>query len=459
VIPLTIIERKLLTLIGDVIASVISVGIALYIWSRAGLIPFDGVFLTAQAAWFVILPALWVMLAAANDYYDLRVVSKTTRSLTRLIRVISQVLIMYLMIYFVSLPDTLPRWFIFYHAFFSALLIGAWRVWRPVWRGGGFQRRVIIVGAGWGAETIHQLLAQDARDEVQVIGMVHEGGDTAQEGYLGGGKALPQLVAQHGIDELILATSGELPAALFAGVMACYEQGLTLTPMPILYEQLTGRVPIEHVGGAWTGVLPLEGMTLNHRLYLAAKRLLDVSLSLVGLIGFGVLLPGIALLIRIDSAGGIFYTQERLGKGGKPFKVIKLRTMIANAEQRTGPVWAKRGDPRITRVGYWLRKTRLDEFPQLVNVLRGDMSLVGPRPERAHFVHQLTEQIPFYRTRLTVRPGVTGWAQVRYKYGENAEDALIKLQYDLYYIRHQSLILDGVILLRTVGKMVTLGGQ
>jgi lipopolysaccharide/colanic/teichoic acid biosynthesis glycosyltransferase len=174
---------------------------------------------------------------------------------------------------------------------------------------------------------------------------------------------------------------------------------------------------------------------------------------------FGLIFPCLALLIVIDSPGPVFYKQERVGKAGRTFTFMKLRSMIPDAEAQSGPLWAVHADPRVTRVGRLLRKSRLDELPQLVNVLRGEMSLVGPRPERPAFVEQLQQEIPFYRARLTVLPGLTGWAQVNYGYGSTVEDALIKLQYDLYYIRHRSLLLDGLILLRTVGKIVRLQGM
>jgi lipopolysaccharide/colanic/teichoic acid biosynthesis glycosyltransferase len=241
--------------------------------------------------------------------------------------------------------------------------------------------------------------------------------------------------------------------------MTCYEQGITIVPMPILYEQITGRVPIEHVGMAhWAVVLPLQGRTLSFNLYLLSKRALDVVLALFGLTVFAVLLIPLAILMQLDSRGPIFYRQERVGRGGRLFKVIKLRSMIPDAEKHTGPKWATSDDPRVTRMGRIFRKTRLDEVPQLVNVLRGEMSVVGPRPERPVFVDELTQKIPFYRTRLVVTPGLTGWAQVRYHYGSTVEDALIKLQYDLYYIRHRSLMLDVLIMLRTVGQVLSLGG-
>ena len=223
--------------------------------------------------------------------------------------------------------------------------------------------------------------------------------------------------------------------------MSCYEQGVSIVAMPVLYEQITGRVPIEHVGShLWTLVLPLEKRTFGFGLYLLVRRLLDMVFALVGLLLFAPCLPVLAIAIKLTSRGPVFYRQVRLGRGGRPFVLVKLRTMKRNAESENGAQWAQKIDKRVTLVGGFLRKTRLDEAPQLLNVLRGEMSLVGPRPERPEFVERLEREIPFYRTRLAVDPGLTGWAQVRYRYGATTADALRKLQYDLYYIRHQSLL-------------------
>jgi lipopolysaccharide/colanic/teichoic acid biosynthesis glycosyltransferase len=165
-----------------------------------------------------------------------------------------------------------------------------------------------------------------------------------------------------------------------------------------------------------------------------------------------------ALLVKLEDGGPVFYPQKRLGLNGKVFTIYKFRSMKPNAEDATGPVFAQLNDPRVTRIGRFMRRTRIDELPQLINVLRGEMSLVGPRPERPEHVARLMTSIPFYRTRLVTRPGLTGWAQVRYQYGSDDQDALVKLQYDLYYIRHKSLLLDVNILLRTVGKVLKMGG-
>jgi lipopolysaccharide/colanic/teichoic acid biosynthesis glycosyltransferase len=189
------------------------------------------------------------------------------------------------------------------------------------------------------------------------------------------------------------------------------------------------------------------------------RRIMDIAGALMGLVGLGLLLPFIALAVALDDGGPVFYKQVRLGKASKPFRVIKLRTMCCDAEKDGTPQWAKKDDSRITRVGRFLRKTRLDELPQVINILRGEMHIVGPRPERPKFIAELEEQIPFYRTRLIVKPGLTGWAQVFYEYGNSVRDALVKLQYDLYYIRNKSVWMDLYIIVKTISVVLRMGGM
>jgi exopolysaccharide biosynthesis polyprenyl glycosylphosphotransferase len=216
-------------------------------------------------------------------------------------------------------------------------------------------------------------------------------------------------------------------------------------------------VPVEHVERGWVveSMNNLQPLTRPSRW---AKQGLDVALGIAGGAVLLVLLPFVALAITLDCPGPIFYRQVRSGLGGRPFRVWKLRTMVPDAEEEGRPQWAKEEDERITGVGRILRKTRLDELPQVINVVRGEMSIVGPRPERPEFIEELQERIPFYRTRLTVKPGLTGWAQIYYGYGNSVEDSLMKLQYDLYYVRHWSLWLDLYIILKTVGVVLRLRG-
>jgi exopolysaccharide biosynthesis polyprenyl glycosylphosphotransferase len=245
---------------------------------------------------------------------------------------------------------------------------------------------------------------------------------------------------------------------MFQAIMDCHEAGLVITPMPLLYERLTGRVAVEHIGSQWYVALPFEGAE-SRTAFGVIKRLMDIILG--GALGLLLLalLPFVALAIRLDSPGPVFYRQERLGRHGRRFRVFKFRSMRQDAERDGEARWATKGDPRVTRVGHWLRRTRLDELPQAINVLLGEMSLVGPRPERPQFVDTLQQDIPFYRTRLAIRPGLTGWAQINYGYGSTVEDALIKLQYDLFYLKHQSPWFDLTIMLRTVVVVLGLKGQ
>ncbi len=225
--------------------------------------------------------------------------------------------------------------------------------------------------------------------------------------------------------------------------------------MPALYEQVTGRIPVEHIGERWLTTLPLDRDPRTF--FLMAKRLSDVVVSVIGLILLAPFLPLIALAIKLDSPGPVFYRPERLGLGGKPFRLWKLRTMVANADRKGDPTFTAMSDSRITRVGWFLRGAHIDELPQFLNILLGEMSLVGPRPER--YVPELEAKIPFYRMRLAVKPGTAGWALVKQGYAEGAEGTLVKLQYDLYYIKYQSIYLDLVIVIRTAVDMLFRRGR
>jgi exopolysaccharide biosynthesis polyprenyl glycosylphosphotransferase len=223
--------------------------------------------------------------------------------------------------------------------------------------------------------------------------------------------------------------------------------GVSFDHLASVYEELTGKIAVENLRPSW---LIFSAGFRKSRLVQSAKRLGDIAASAVGLVVGAPIMGVVAAAVRLTSAGPVLYRQERVGQHGRVFTVVKFRSMRQNAERGTGAVWAAANDTRVTPVGRFLRRTRLDELPQLWNVLKGDMSLVGPRPERPEFVRQLTEQIPFYGQRHVARPGLTGWAQVRYTYGSSVEDALEKLQYDLFYIKNLSLPLDLFIIFSTI---------
>src|SRR2546423_670312 len=252
---------------------------------------------------------------------------------------------------------------------------------------------------------------------------------------LGSINDLEKVVLENKPDVVVVALSERRGVFPYREMLNCKLRGVRVEDWPTFYEKLTGKIPIQNLRPSW--LIFSEGFTRTGFIR-TMKRVTDVLFSALGLCASLPLAVFISLLIRLDSRGPIFFRQERVGEHGKVFTLYKFRTMIADAEKETGPVWAQETDPRITRLGIILRRTGMDEIPQLFNVLKGDMSLVGPRPERPHFVAELQEKIPYYSQRLTVKPGVTGWAQVRYGYGATVEDALEKLQYDLCYIRNIS---------------------
>jgi exopolysaccharide biosynthesis polyprenyl glycosylphosphotransferase len=461
---LQISERKIVLAIGDIAAVLVAVVIALRIWAWVAGDPFTAAFVFDQAFWFAALAGLWLLLASANDFYDLRVAAVRGRTLTRLLIITSQLIIIYVLIFFFTPRDALPRLFIFYYGVASFVTIGIWRLSRPVLLGWvSAPRQTLIVGGLHESDAMIAAIEGHAATEYTVRGIIGQAAEVGQAvrgvPVLGTGADLLNFVRRDGVSELIITATHTLSSDTFRAIMEAYERGVTIMPMSLLYERITGRVPVEHIHDDWAIIFaPARQNDSIFNPYLVFKRTADLVFSVVGLIATAAIAPLLILAIRLDSPGPILYAQERLGRTGTPFRIYKFRSMVQNAEAGTGAQFSRPGDPRVTRIGRFMRKTRLDELPQFWNVLRGDMSLIGPRPERPEIVDRLTQKIPFYRTRLIARPGLTGWAQVRYSYGSTDEDALVKLQYDLYYIRHQSFLLDVNILLRTVGRVLSMSG-
>jgi exopolysaccharide biosynthesis polyprenyl glycosylphosphotransferase len=277
---------------------------------------------------------------------------------------------------------------------------------------------------------------------------------------LGDHDDLERIVRRLHPDDVVLAITRteQIPQSLVDGLIGCRGLGVDVSMMASFYERLTGRVPVEHAGRALEVVLPLWQPD-SHQLYVVIKRLADIAAGLMGCVLLAGVIPLVWLINKLANPGSLFFEQKRVGLGGRVFRIVKFRSMVMNAEQETGAVWATKNDKRITPFGGFLRKSRLDELPQCWNVLKGDMSIVGPRPERPEFVRKLAQRIRFYYARHAVKPGITGWAQIKYRYGASEEDALMKLQYDLYYIRHQGVLEDAFIILKTLRVMVTCKGQ
>lgn len=463
-LSLRISERRALLIITDIVAIIAATLAALLVWSHLANGHFSVSFIFDHIYWFIILSATWVVVANANEYYKLNNAANLWRNLRMPIFIVMQLLFFYTLIFFFVPRDLLPRLFIVIFAVFAYVTSVTARLIRQfTMNWSGFQRRVVIVGAGQVAHMMVNALKIDAPREYEVVGCVTSFHDAASLpatiNLIGFGADLPEIVHKYDISELVMAYINEVPEDIFEGLLDCYQYGVTISPMPKLYEEVTGRVPIEHVGERlWSLVLPLDVHTMKMRVNHIVKRIIDITLSLIGLTLFAPFYPLIALIIKLDSRGPILFYQNRVGQGSKIFTIVKFRSMLVDAEKRSGPLWASADDPRITRFGRFMRKTRIDEIPQLLNVLRGDMSIVGPRPERPEFVAMLTKEIPFYKSRLVVKPGLTGWAQIRYCYGSSVDDSLVKLQYDLYYIRNQSMILDLIIMSRTIAIMLKFQG-
>jgi exopolysaccharide biosynthesis polyprenyl glycosylphosphotransferase len=263
---------------------------------------------------------------------------------------------------------------------------------------------------------------------------------------------LEEIAKRVGASTAILAIPSNRSARLIKSVLGARLNGIDIREMADVYEELTGRIPVSNIGDEW--LLFAKGFYLLRKEYMQRlKRLIDVMSSALLLVLTAPLLGLAALVIKLDSPGGVFYSQKRVGKGQELFTIYKFRSMRQDAEDG-GAQWASEGDSRITRVGRLLRMTHIDEIPQIWNLLKGDMSLVGPRPERPEFVEVLDKQIPYYFVRHSVKPGMTGWAQINYRYGASTVDTKNKLEYDLYYIKNMSLLLDFKILLRTFGVVL-----
>ena len=275
---------------------------------------------------------------------------------------------------------------------------------------------------------------------------------------LGNHESLAEIITNQGITDVILAISNEMNHGMFQSILTAQEDGINLTTMTETYENLSGRVPIDLLESDWV-VRAFLDRAPTSGFYRIAKRLIDLGLGLIGLTGLAILFPLLTLIIYIDSGRPIIFTQKRLGRGGKPYTILKFRTMKSKSDMENEALVTATNDPRITHIGKFLRKAHLDELPQIINVLRGEMSFVGPRSERGELVRVFQREIPFYRARMLVKPGITGWAQIHQAYAETIEETATKLQYDLYYIEHASVLMDLNILLRTFGSVLGFKGR
>jgi len=397
------------------------------------------------------------------DLYDLRGVASVRDLTTRLIEALGATSLILAGIYFLSPDWIVGRGVFLISVAFMITLVVAWRMaFAWLTQRVAPRERLLLVGTNAAAVDLARELFERRQElGVEIVGFVDPdptrvGAPVLNPGVVGVIDDIPLLVSRLNVDRVVVSLAdarGKLPMDRLLDIRL--DSGVTFDHLASVYEEYTGKIAVENLRPSW--LIFSEGFRKT-RLLMTAKRVLDVIFSAAGLlIGAPVMLL-VSIAVRCTSSGPILYHQRRVGRHGREFTAHKFRTMREDAETATGPVWSSANDTRVTPIGAFLRRTRLDEMPQLVNVLVGEMSFVGPRPERPEFVQKLTEQIPYYGQRHVLKPGLTGWAQIRYTYGASVEDAIEKLQYDLYYIKNLSIALDFVIVLETIKTVITRKG-
>jgi len=466
-------EHRLLLLIGDLISSVGAGLLALYVWQQYSIFRLISLGVRPGRAeslvrievplWFYLLPLGWVILM--SEMYDPHTAVSVRRTLRGIVIAGSVGFLAYSLAFILNRePSALLRIVVGVFIVLAAVLTLLWRLaYIRLYTRSGLSRRVLIVGAGKAGMTLARVYVAADPKPFSLIGFIDDDRRKLHrlfEGFavVGTSRELLRIIDQYRVSDVVVAITGEVQGGTFQLLLDAQERGVEVTRMPTVYEEITQRVPIHHLESDWiirsfVDKLRVSGM------YEAAKRLVDIAGGLVGLLIFLPLWPIIALITLIDSGAPIMYSQDRVGKGDSRFTILKFRTMIKDADADGSFRPAEEDDARVTRFGTFLRTTHLDELPQFWNVLRGNMSLVGPRAERSQLVTQYQKEIPFYRARLLVKPGLTGWAQVNYGYVADVRETAIKLEYDLYYIIHRSLVMDLSIVLRTIGTVVGRKGR
>ena len=384
------------------------------------------------------------------DLYDLSQIRSLVDTAMRMLQAFGVGIMMLAGVYFIfpKIGISTHVFLASYIAFFLAIL--CWRtLYYVILKNKLFSVPLLIIGTGKMSDEITQKIEEDHNSGYKIAAFIS---NTPSVDSLHDTPVIPlsssldDACSRYGVDQIIVALDDRRGTMPIADLLKCKLHGISIQDGISFYESITGKILVKNVNPAW--LIFSDGFQAS-RLTYYLKRILDIFLSIFGLlISLPVTLPT-AFLIKRESPGPIFYLQERVGEKGVPFDVIKFRSMREDAE-KDGAVWAMKNDTRVTKIGSFIRKVRIDEIPQMWNVLKGEMSFVGPRPERPVFVKQLTESIPYYSLRHSVKPGISGWAQVCYPYGASEEDALKKLEYDLYYIKNQSIFMDMLVIFRTI---------
>ena len=452
-------ERKVLLRIFDVLLTLI------VLYGLSNLFDFDYFTITKENwTWVFVLVLYLSIFATVFELYDLQKSSKIEKIIPNVILTVSVTVLFYFLTpYFTPvLPDNRLQILYFYFAILLAISMWRW-MYITFIVSPRFYKKVLIVGESSNIKNIINIF-NDSDPNYKIVGFinceVHKKEKVKLKGIVEySPKQIYQIIKDENISEIVIATynSENITPEIYRDLITLLEGGFSIKEYAHVYEDMTQRVPVQFVGKDFYKYFPFSRSNQN-KMYLFFHRFFDLLISFLGFLIGLLLVPFIVLGNFIANRGPLFYIQERIGKNGHLFRIIKYRTMVKNAE-KNGAVWSKKGDVRITPFGRFLRSSRLDEMPQFLNILKGEMSLIGPRPERPHFVRQLSQTLPFYETRHIIKPGLTGWAQVNTRYGSSIDDSLLKLQYDLYYIKHRSFFLDANILVKTLSTVIFFRGQ
>ncbi|OIQ22704.1 sugar transferase [Lacinutrix sp. MedPE-SW] len=452
-------ERKVLLRIFDLI----SVGVALYGFNY--FTDFDYFKIDEYNwHWLILLIIYIIGFGTIFELYDLKKSSRIESITSSILLTTSTTVLVYLLTPFFT--PTLPENRIQILYFFLAILLPL-LIWRFAYitliSSPRFYKRALLVGEISNIESIVGAF-KNVDPNYQIIGFINC--EISQEDnikYKGikefDASNIYDVLAKEHISEIVIASNNSetIAPSIYVDLITLLERGFPIKEYTQVYEDMSYRVPVQFVGKDFYKYFPFSRNNKN-KLYLTYRRIFDLVLSFIGLCFSVLILPILLIGNLIGNRGPLFYIQERIGKNGKPFKIYKFRSMIINAE-KDGAVWAKKNDTRITTFGRFLRTSRIDELPQLINIIKGDMSIIGPRPERPVFVNELSQVIPFYNTRHIVKPGLTGWAQVKSRYGSSIDDSMEKLQYDLFYIKHRSFLMDFNIIIKTLSTVIFFRGQ
>ncbi|WP_276499670.1 sugar transferase [Pontibacter litorisediminis] len=421
---------------------------------------------TAHYWYFVPIVVFWSFFSYVFDLYNLEKINNFYTTVKYVF--IASTLTVASYVLFPWFTPPLPSRFtiiLFYFTLLSPLAI--WRyIYSRLLDSPLFLKRVLIVGSSWSSNALIDVFANgdifNYHLGYKIVGVIDE--DSSNTIYKGvriinGTSNITKLAKRLKIDEIIVdeTKNKDNNEVSIRELTNCRKAGIAVTTLPDFYEYLTGRVLVHNTARDFSLAFPYNRNQYKTA-YLFFSRALDVAFGVCGVLLCLLFMPLVYIANLLGSKGPLFYSQERVGLYGKTFKIVKFRSMVVDAE-KDGAAWAQKNDSRITEVGKILRRSRIDELPQAWSVLKGDMSLIGPRPERPVFVEQLKNEIPFYDTRHLTKPGITGWAQAIYKYGSNSDDALMKVQYDLYYLKNRSFMMDIKVLLKTISVVVRFKGM